>query len=128
VPRLDDYLAIDAADIATHWSPVVDHEPPDAKRALAERLMTGVRLREGVDPAEMLARAESLGTGRAKSLADAWNKVVLDGLAASTPAARWALNDAGILIADAIAARLMAALESRTGRDSIGLRELQLHA
>ncbi|MDX2116765.1 MAG: radical SAM family heme chaperone HemW [Planctomycetota bacterium] len=111
VPRLDDYLAINAADIATHWSQVVDHEPPDAKRALAERLMTGVRLREGVDPVEMLARAESLGAGRAKSLADAWNKVVLDGLAASTPAARWALNDAGILIADAIAGRLMAALD-----------------
>ena len=111
VPRLDDYLAINAADIATHWSQVVDHEPPDAKRALAERLMTGVRLREGVDRVEMLARAESLGASRAKSLADAWTKVVLDGLAASTPTTRWALNDSGILIADAIAARLMDALD-----------------
>jgi len=42
VPHLGAYLA------STGAAPVIDHEAPDARRALAERMMTGVRLAEGL--------------------------------------------------------------------------------
>jgi len=52
-PRLDDYLGMDDDGFA----PVVDVEEPDAGRALRERLMTGLRLREGIGDDELRARA-----------------------------------------------------------------------
>lgn len=56
VPRLDEYLAINDDGFA----PIIDHERPDVRRALGEMLMTGVRLAEGVDLAEALARADAI--------------------------------------------------------------------
>jgi oxygen-independent coproporphyrinogen-3 oxidase len=44
-PRLDDYLSIDDHGFA----PITDHESPDPRRALTELLMTGVRIRDGLD-------------------------------------------------------------------------------
>ena len=41
-PRLDDYLSLNDRGFA----PITDHEGPDAKRSLAERIMTGRRLAE----------------------------------------------------------------------------------
>ena len=58
-PRLDDYLSIDDAGFA----PLADHEPPDARRALTERLMTGVRLREGLDEASVGRGADAASPG-----------------------------------------------------------------
>jgi len=117
VPRLDDYLAMDDGG----WTRVLDHEPPDARRAIAERLMTGCRLREGLDAAEMLERAASIDGASADRLARAWQRVVVDGFAEPMSGSvagggsgeRWRLNDAGMLMADAIAGRLMAAVAER---------------
>jgi oxygen-independent coproporphyrinogen III oxidase len=100
-PRLDDYLALDDDGFA----PITDHETPDPRRALAERIMTGLRLAEGLDasatcaagprPAALLQRAERWAT--TGHLIDS--------------GARWRLTDPGFLIADSIAADLMAALD-----------------
>lgn len=66
IPRLDDYLEFNDRG----FSAMIDHEPPDAKRALAERIMTGLRLREGLDEAAVGGRwrtesegFDRLGTG-----------------------------------------------------------------
>lgn len=56
VPRLDDYIDADDAGFAA----IIDHEPPDARRALGERLMTGIRLAEGIDLDAALAIADGL--------------------------------------------------------------------
>jgi len=58
VPRLTDWMEACAVD---GHCPVIDHETADPKRALAERLMTGLRLSEGVPEVEVLARAEAIG-------------------------------------------------------------------
>ncbi|MFI4898367.1 MAG: radical SAM family heme chaperone HemW, partial [Phycisphaerales bacterium JB059] len=42
--RLDDYLRTDDEGFA----PIMEHEPPDGRRAVSERIMTGIRLREGL--------------------------------------------------------------------------------
>ncbi|MDX2017518.1 MAG: radical SAM family heme chaperone HemW, partial [Planctomycetota bacterium] len=57
VPRLDDYLSMDDAG----FTAARDHEPPDPRRALSERLMTGLRLREGLPLAEIEPAARALG-------------------------------------------------------------------
>lgn len=106
-PRLDDYLRGDDAGFA----PVVDHEPPDAARAVRERIMTGLRLREGLDGAEVLARAgDVLPAGATGAISD------LRRVAARLGArgwlvdenGRWRLTDDGMLFADRAAADLMA--------------------
>lgn len=58
VPRLDDYIDADDSGFAS----IIDHEPPDARRALGELLMTGVRLAEGLDLDAALARADVIDT------------------------------------------------------------------
>jgi oxygen-independent coproporphyrinogen-3 oxidase len=104
VPRLGDYLASEGL------SPVADVEQPDAARAVRERLMTGLRLREGVDAAAMLADAAAAGApGSAERLracaARARARGWLDG-----SLGRWRLTDAGFLLADAIAGEFMRAV------------------
>jgi len=108
-PRLDDYLQMDDQG----WARVVDIETPDARRALAERLMTGCRLREGLVQAEVVAAASTLGPSAADRLTAAWRAFEREGLTSSAAADRWQLNDAGMLIADSLAGRLMDALDTR---------------
>jgi oxygen-independent coproporphyrinogen-3 oxidase len=106
VPRLGDYLAFDDAGFA----PIQDHEPPDARRALAEDLMCGIRLAEGLPDEAMLARAASIDPDAPARLLHelrAYESVGDVRLAEG----RWALTDAGFLRADAVAADLIAALE-----------------
>jgi coproporphyrinogen III oxidase-like Fe-S oxidoreductase len=93
------------------WSSVVDLETPSAPRALAERIMTGLRLREGLDLTDLLERAESFGAGsRLRREIDRFAdrgelEIGVDG--------RLRLADQGWLFADGIAASLMDALSSR---------------
>jgi oxygen-independent coproporphyrinogen-3 oxidase len=61
VPRLDDYLLFDDAG----YAPIVDHEPPDVRRALRELIMGGVRVAEGLD----LAQLDTLSRDAARSIA-----------------------------------------------------------
>lgn len=101
IPRLDDYLEFDDRG----WAPITDHEPPDPARALRERIMTGLRLAEGIDAAAILDDAARLGADPAR----------LERTAARHEASghlrivngRWALTDTGFLLADGIAADFM---------------------
>ncbi|MCC6659965.1 MAG: radical SAM family heme chaperone HemW [Phycisphaerales bacterium] len=106
-PRLDDYLSIDDGGFA----PIADHEPPEPVRAIRERIMTGLRLTEGLDARATLAsvRAEC-GHTRAAALASRaeWHRasghLIED-------AGRWVLTESGFLLADGIASDLMGAVD-----------------
>lgn len=101
-PRLDDYLAFDDQGFAS----AVDHEPPDARRAFNEWLMTGLRLREGLDRSAVLRRAGSISPERERSLRDAMAARVAQGHAMVRDG-RYTLTDAGMLLADALAEDMM---------------------
>lgn len=105
-PRLDDYLGSDDAGFA----PITDHERPDPRRTLAEFIMTGLRLAEGLDSATVLDRAAALHPAAAGRLTDCITQARARGHIAPSPD-RWVLTDAGFLLADAIAGDLMAALD-----------------
>lgn len=105
-PRLDDYLASPPG-----LAPFIDHEPPDPRRALAERLMTGLRLREGVARADTLARAAALDPPADAALARAARTAADSSLLRAADAPRWSLTDRGLLLADRVAADFIAALD-----------------
>ncbi len=103
--RLDEYLAADDAG----FCPVVEHEPPDARRAISERLMTGLRLAEGVDAGAILAACGRLDAG----LPGRMERIARQFRAAGHLDARedrWTLTDRGFLFADGIAGAFMAEL------------------
>ena len=102
-PRLDDYLAGDDEGFA----PVCELERPDPRRALMDRLMTGVRLREGVDAPRALADARTLDAEQ--PLAEAAAACAREGWLEPTPS-RWRLTDTGFLFADRVAAELITAV------------------
>lgn len=101
VARLDDYLTVDDEGFA----PVMDVEGPDERRALRERLMTGLRLREGVDGGAMVREAGRLGVDGAR-IARLASRLEGEGMLRAE-GGRWSLTDAGILVADGIAGRFM---------------------
>ncbi len=102
-PRLDDYLHAGTDDFA----PVCELEEPDPRRSLMDRLMTGVRLREGLDAPRALAdagvldAAEELAAAAEFCRKEGWLHVSGD---------RWSLGDAGFLFADRVAAELIGAV------------------
>ncbi len=106
VPRLDEYLSVNDGGFA----PTCEHEPPDARRALAEYLMTSLRTSEGADAAAALARASALSGDAADSLRGAVRAAAARGHLADS-GARWILTDGGILLADGITGDLMGALD-----------------
>ena len=108
-PRLETYLSNSDAGLP----PIQDHEPPDPGRALAERLMTGLRLAEGVPGPEMLERATTLGGDQAEQLARVIDRAAEHGwLRPDTGSSsdRWVLSDAGLLVADGIASDCISAV------------------
>jgi oxygen-independent coproporphyrinogen-3 oxidase len=106
-PRLDDYLAI--ADVHG-FAPITDHEPPDAARALTEKIMTGLRLAEGLCADSILAQAAALEPGAEVRLRTEVARHQSQGLM-SESAGRWVLTDAGFMLADGITVDLLAALD-----------------
>jgi oxygen-independent coproporphyrinogen-3 oxidase len=100
--RLDDYLRGGAEGFA----PITDYEAADARRNLAERIMTGLRIAEGLDEGAVLLEA----AGSAPRLCTAAKGFGSRGLL-STAGGRWRLTDAGFLVADSVAADLMGALD-----------------
>jgi len=104
-PRLDTYLGSDDGGFA----PVVDHETPDPRRNLAERIMTGIRVREGLDAQAVASEAEAIdpaSPGRLRAQADRHRELGW----LEPDADRWRLTDAGFLFADRVAGDLMQAL------------------
>lgn len=106
VPRLTDWMQ--GVGRAGGYAPIVDFEGADPRRALAERLMTGLRLSEGVSAREMLARAGPLGSAdRLERCAEKHRRA---GNLVESDSACWRLSDPGFLFADGIASEFMACL------------------
>ncbi len=102
VPRLDSYLSGDD----TGFAEIVDLEGPDPVRLIQEKLMTGLRLSEGVD-GEMLIAELAIGDPEGASRLDheAGMQVNLGRMTRTTE--RWKLTTEGLLLADGIAGSLM---------------------
>jgi len=105
VPRLDTWLEAEGP-----FSPVVDYEPPDTRRNLAERLMTGIRVRHGLSVPDIIPPAREIDA----ELPDRLHAVAaaardLGNLEITGD--RWRLTDNGYLYADAVARDLMSALQ-----------------
>ena len=117
-PNLGRYL--DFSD-AGH-SPVTDHETPDAARALRERLMMGLRVRAGLDAAEIMADAAALDSqaksagGIAERLARRAAELRGDGvLDADQTRLRVAPSQRAWLVADYLAKQLMRCIDDVPG-------------
>jgi len=106
VARLDDYLSSPPGH-----SPIIDHEAPDARRMLSERLMTGLRLREGIDARPLLAEAERLAAGTAQRLQEVAAAQSRSGGMAISDDGRWSLTDRGFMVADAVVVEFFVALD-----------------
>lgn len=105
-PRLDDYLEKGEDG----FSPVVDAESPDAARAISEHLMTGLRLREGVDGDAMIRRAgASLGPDRGEAIRRVAERQRESGLLTADDH-RWRLTDTGLMVANRVILAFMRAL------------------
>lgn len=104
-PRLDDYLTRHRDGFST----VLDVELPDPRRAVRERLMTGLRLRGGIDATELRTLCEAVSAHAREPL---WDRLHHEakrfvGSGHLVTDSRWQLTDSGFLIADFIAAELM---------------------
>lgn len=102
VPRLESYLTGDDEGFA----PIVDHEPPDPVRLVQEKLMTGLRLREGLDVDSLLESLSPVNASRARHAAGEFEN--LGQLERSE--GRWKLTPSGVLLADGIAGSLMSVI------------------
>ncbi|MDX2146287.1 MAG: radical SAM family heme chaperone HemW [Planctomycetota bacterium] len=107
VPRLDDYLRFSD----NGWPPITDHEPPDARRAFSERIMTGLRLEEGLDLSDTLARAASVSASLPPKLVDVAASLRARGLMGTNE--RWALTDEGFLVANSVILEFFERIDER---------------
>lgn len=110
-PRLGDYLAGGPLTDEPWHSPLADLERPDPARAIRERLMTGLRLAEGIDRVAILSGAERASPGSNDRLL-ARAKPYLDRGLLTEIHGQWKLSDEAMLRADGIAADLMRAVGS----------------
>ena len=101
-PRLDDYLS--RSDQG--WAPTSEVEPRDARRAVRERIMTGLRLREGLPAEWLMSQSRLAGQDAEDRVQRAIDRMNEQGLLAQREPTI-VLSEAGVLIADALAARLM---------------------
>ncbi|MEM1071678.1 MAG: radical SAM family heme chaperone HemW [Planctomycetota bacterium] len=102
VPRLDSYLQRSDQGLPA----INDHEPPDAKRLIAETIMTGLRLREGVDGPALTGTLLRIDPGAGTALQEEVEACRARGWL--TPdASRWTLTPAGLPLADHVASELM---------------------
>lgn len=104
-PRLDDYLSIDEAGFA----PITDHEPPDPRRALTELLMTGVRIRDGIDTARAQAAANSISMSTWSNVLRCAHVLQDQQLLTLSPEA-WTPTLRGMSMADHLAVEFMQAI------------------
>ena len=122
VPRLDDYLNVQTPDLrspegpgqttpgAPGLPPAIDVEPPDPTRALVEKIMTGVRLAEGLDAAAAIAEADRLRPGSGQKLQAAAQSSIAAGELVET-AGRWSLTDEGWLVTNRVVLGLVEAVD-----------------
>jgi len=105
VPRLTDWMR--AVEDSRGFAPVIDFEDADPARALIERLMTGLRLSEGIDAADARRHAAEVGAEGAldRAVATAAARGHL-----TESSGRWRLTEPAWLLADGIASDLMRAV------------------
>ena len=108
-PRLGEYLA------SSGFPPLAEAEHAAPATRLAERLLMGLRLAEGVDAAAALAQAEAFDDGggaAARRLAALAAEFITQGQLELTPAGRWRISPDALLLADTIIGEMMAAASS----------------
>jgi len=98
VARLDDWIGFDDGGFA----PVMDVEEVEPRRNLRERIMTGLRIVEGVEVERAVLDAGARG-GELRRVA---GLNVERGLMVER-GGRWALTDRGFMVGDAVAAEMM---------------------
>ncbi len=104
VPRLTDWM--DAVE-QTGWSPVVDLEAPDPARGIAERIMLGLRLSEGIDALRLERAAARIDRGNElRAAVEAERRAGR----VTRRGDRLVLSSEGWLFADGVAAELMASV------------------
>jgi len=104
VPRLDDYLDKPSSGASS----ATDHELPDERRALGELLMTGLRLSEGLDAADVMIRADRLGALARVERVRA--RQIAQGLMHDDDS-RLILTDEGILVENRVTVDFLAAID-----------------
>ncbi len=104
VPRLSEWL--DSRGL----SPVIDYEAPDPVRALQERIMMGLRLREGIDGRTILAEGDAASPGAGERLKRTAARLAERGWL-EMDGGVWRLTETGFFYTDGAAAELMGALE-----------------
>lgn len=107
IARLDDYLSVSENGFA----PITDFEAPDPRRGLSERIMTGLRLGEGLDSRPVLEAAERLDPNAPARLGGVARRNADNALLADSDD-RWILTDEGFLLADGIVLEFMEALDA----------------
>ena len=111
IPRLATYLSALGSD---QPCPVRDLERPNQRRALAERIMTGLRLSDGLDAASILASASRIDPDLPAVLITKIKSLRFDRLLKDHGPRRldrWILTQQGTMLADGIAADLMALVD-----------------
>jgi len=111
VPRLTDWMEGVGANGGA--SPVVDLEQPDARRALRERVMMGLRLEEGLDEAALYAEARGVGCEEGVRGAVAREREA--GLIEEEGEGRVRVTSRGMLMADGVARRVMGGVGNQEG-------------
>ena len=91
--------------------PVRDHETPDAARLVKERLMTGLRLREGLQTSEMCNAAEAARPGSSGRIVAAAAKAVERGQMSPDVGSVFRLTRTGMLVADAVVIEFIGAFD-----------------
>lgn len=110
-PRLGTYLSSLSSGSPP---PVVDFETPDPRRALSERIMTGLRLSDGLDASAILASARRIDAPLPAEVLASIRSLRRQGLLRPRGVRRlerWILTGEGELLADRIAADLMAVVD-----------------
>lgn len=105
-PNLGTYL-----ESASGFAPIVDHESPDAARALRERVMMGIRLREGLPVEAIRSHAEAAKPGVWASIEKAVTQMRSEGwIAPADDSGVIRVSERGWLMVDWVAKQLMKAV------------------
>lgn len=110
IPHLGDWMA--AIQQNAGYAPITDHEPPDPRRALLERIMLALRVSAGLNIHALIAEANTIDPTQqlaGRLTAAAQSQINID-LLRVTDNHHWALTDRGYHFADGVAARLMASI------------------
>ncbi len=105
-PRLDDYLTFDDSGFA----PIVDHETPDGLKALKEKIMTSLRIRDGVELSSLIDDGQRIGAQVPSILTSVIDKYVAS-QALEMRGTYLRPTTSGLRIADAIAVDFFVALD-----------------